>query len=121
MKKMLLIMLITAGAFYVLLTTYFTDTQINKYDSITAVHENKAIKEGWIPKILPTSAYDIVETHDIDTNQNFGKFKYKEQDEADFLTQLSEDNDTYSNENFLFKINKEKNEVKFRNKVNLAQ
>ena len=110
-------MLVSAGAFYFLLTSYFSDTQINKYDSIAAVQDNKAMQKGWIPKILPASAYDIVETHDIDTNENFGKFSYKEPDEASFLAQLSENNDTYSNENFLFKINKEKNEVRFRNKL----
>jgi len=116
MKKILFIILVSTGTFYLLLTSYFTDTQINKYDSIAAAHDNKAIQRGWIPKILPASAYDIVETHDIDTHENFGKFKYKEKDEAPFLTLLSEDNGTYSNENFLFKINKGKNEVKFRNK-----
>jgi len=109
-------MLVSAASFYLLLTSYFTDTQINKYDSVAAVHDNKAMQKGWIPMILPPSAYDIVETHDIDTNENFGKFSYKEQDEASFLAQLSENNDTYSNDNFLFKINKEKNEVRFRNK-----
>jgi len=117
MKRILLIMLVSAGAFYVLLTSYFTDTQINKYDSVAAVHDNKAMQEGWVPKILPTSAFDIVETHNIDTNENFGKFSYKEQDETSFLAQLSENNDTYSNAHFLFKIDKEKNEVRFRNKL----
>lgn len=116
MKKMLLIVLIVFIGIYFLLTHYFGDTQINKYDSLESVQKDTAIQRGWIPKILPASAYDIVETHDIDTNQNFGKFKYKEEDEAAFLAQLSEDNDTYSNERFLFKINKEKNEVRFRNK-----
>ena len=110
-------MLISAASFYLLLTSYFSDTQINKYDSVAAVHDNKAMQQGWIPKILPRSAYNIVETHDIDTNENFGKFNYKEQDEESFLAQLSENNDTYSNDNFLFKINKEKNEVRFRNKL----
>jgi len=105
-----------AFAFYLLLTSYFSDVQINKYDSIEAVQDNQAIEKGWIPKILPLSAYDIVETHDIDTNTIFGKFSYEEKDEEAFLSNLKESNETYEWESFLFKINREKNLVNFRNK-----
>jgi len=114
-------MLMTFVGLYFLFAHYFGDTQINKYDSLASVQENSAIQRGWVPKTLPASAYDIVETHDIDTHKNFGKFSYKEEDEANFISQLTLTGEMYSSDNFLFKINKEKNEVKFRNKVNLAQ
>ncbi len=118
MKKILFVMLLFFGGVYFALTQNFGDVQINKYDSIEAVHSDTAIQRGWIPKVLPLSAHEIVETHDIDTNTNFGTFKYGEKDEENFLSQLSKSNDVYSSEKFLFKINKEKNEVQFRNKLN---
>lgn len=112
-------MVLVAIAFYFLLTSYFSDVQINKYDSIEAVQDKQAIEKGWIPKALPISAYDIVETHDIDENTIFGKFNYKEKDEEAFLSNLKKSNETYEGESFLFKIDKEKNLVNFRNKESL--
>ena len=116
MKKLLLIILLAFLAIYLVLTSYFPNTEINKYDSLETVQAEKVIEKGWIPKILPASAYNIVESHDIDTNTVFGKFSYKERDEVEFLSKLKESNETYVGENFLFKIDKEKNRVNFRNK-----
>ena len=116
MKKLLLIILLAFLAIYLVLTSYFPNTEINRYDSLETVQTKKVIEKGWIPKILPASAYDIVESHDIDTNTVFGKFSYKESDEKEFLSKLKELNETYEGENFLFKIDKEKNMVNFRNK-----
>ena len=117
MKKLLLSILLLFLAIYLVLTRYFPNTEINKYDSLESVQEKNAIEEGWIPQILPISAYDIVETHDIDTNTVFGKFSYKERDEKEFLMNVKESNETYVGEDFLFKIDKEKNRVDFRNKI----
>jgi hypothetical protein len=117
MKKILLIIVLFFVGFYLLLTNYYSDVQINKYDSIEAVKEQKAMEHGWIPKNLPPSAYDIAETHDIDSNIIVGKFSYKERDEATFLEGLTESNQTYIGKEFLFKIDKELNFVNFRNRV----
>jgi len=113
-KKMLILILTLFVAFYFLLTHYFSDVQINKYDSIETVKERKAIEEGWIPKSIPASAYDIVETHDSDTDIIFGKFSYKEKDEADFLLGLKQQGEVYIGDKFLFKIDKVANLVNFR-------
>ena len=117
MKKILLIILVLFVAVYFILTHYFSNVEINKYDSMETVQKQEAIKNGWIPKALPLSAYDIVETHDMDTRAVFGKFSYKEKDEKEFLMNLKESNETYVGEDFLFKIDKEKNRVDFRNKI----
>ncbi len=103
-------------AVYFLLTKYFPDVTINKYDSLAAVEEQKAIENGWIPKNIPSSAYDIVETHDIETNTTVGKFSYQEEDEESFFSQLSLEGEVYVAEGFLFKVDKEANLVKFKNK-----
>ena len=112
-------MILFSAIFYFILTQYFGDVQINKYDSKSAVQEEQAIEHGWIPAIIPDSAFEITETHDIDTNELFGSFNYKEEDEVKFmevLTAIPDMNQTYTWENFLFKVNKEKKRVKFRNK-----
>jgi hypothetical protein len=103
-------------AFYFVLTNYYSDIQINKYDSLETVKKQQAIEHGWVPQRLPLSAYNIVETHDVDSNIVFGKFAYKERDEANFLEGLKESNNTYIGEKFLFKIDKKLNLVDFRNR-----
>jgi len=109
-------------AVYFILTHYFGDVQINKYDSKAAAQQEQAIQRGWIPSILPESAYEIAETHNLDTNELFGSFYYKEKDEKTFLENLTlmpDMNDTLEWGNFLFLIDKEKNHVKYRNKADI--
>jgi len=121
--KLLIAAVVVAASVYLLFSIFFTDTQINKYSNLESVKDQKAIQEGWIPAILPTSAYEIAETHDLDKNELFGSFKYKESDEETFLKQLSPINDekkTMYWEDFLFRVDKEKNLVKYRNRT-LAQ
>jgi len=114
-KKILLILLVFFIGVYFLLTNYFSAVEINKYDSVDTVKEQKAIQSGWIPKNIPPSAYDIAETHDLDRNLIVGKFSYKEHDENTFLAGLKKSNDIYEGEGFLFKVDKELNVVNFRN------
>lgn len=107
------------GLAFILINYTFPDVTINKYNNIEAAKENAAIQEGWIPAILPHSAYDISETHNLDKNTLFGSFNYKEKDEAGFMDHLTvqEDmNNTLQWGNFLFKVDKESNHVQYRNK-----
>jgi len=120
MKKMLLAMIGFFGLAFILINYTFPDVTINKYNNIEAVKENTAIQQGWIPAIIPDSAYDISETHDLDKNTLFGSFSYKEKDEAGFMDHLTvqEDmNTTLQWGNFLFKVDKESNHVQYRNKA----
>ena len=119
MKKIFFAILGFFILFYFILSNFYSDVQINKYKDIDVVKENQVIQKGWIPAILPESAYEITETHDLDTNTLFGSFYYKEQDEAGFMEHLSvrhDMNNTMEWGNFLFKIDKKRNYVKFRNK-----
>jgi hypothetical protein len=120
MKKILLITLALGGSIYLLFSYFFSDIQINKYSDIEAVKDQKAIKDGWIPSILPKSAYEIIETHDVDNHTLYGSFKYKEEDETLFMQHFSkstENNNTLSWGDFLFKVDTSHNSVKFRNKI----
>jgi hypothetical protein len=119
MKKLIVASLLFFAVAYMMLTYYFNDLQINKYPDRETVLAEKAIEHGFVPALLPSSAYDIEETHDIDTNQLFGRFYYKETDEKVVMTQLAslpESNGTYTGKDFLFRIDTEKNTVKYRNK-----
>jgi len=115
-KKVLLLMVIFFIAVYFMLSKSFPDVTINKYDSLAAVQEQKAIENGWVPSNLPASAYDIAETHDIESHIVVGKFSYKEEDEESFFSQLTSEGEVYEGEGFLFKVDKEANLVKFKNK-----
>ena len=124
MKKLLVIIVVIAGLVYFLLSSFLPEVQINKYEDLEVVKEQAAIQKGWIPAILPSSAFDIVETHDIDTNTILGSFSYKEKDEEKFLQNLiiiNDSNNTLEWEKFLFKVDTELNKVKFINKPDSTQ
>ena len=118
-KYILLLIVSFAVLGYVVFIQRYSNVQINKYEDIEVVKENKAIQQGWVPAILPSSAYEITETHDLDKNTLFGNFKYKEKDEAGLMEHLTvkEDmNGTLEWGDYLFRVDKEKNLVKYRNK-----
>jgi len=109
---------VVALSLYGLLSVFVQDFQINKYADMQAVHEQHAIDKGWLPALLPPSAYAIAETHDLDTNNLYGKFRYKEPDEAALmakLTPLHDGNGTMVWQHFWFRVDREKNLVQFRN------
>ncbi len=119
MKKIIVALLLSFLVLYFLLTSYLPDMQVNKYSDKETAKKNQVIQKGWVPAILPETAYDISETHDLDTNTLFGSFRYKEKDEESLLKNMSTVSDTNGTlewGDFLFKIDREKNRVKFRNK-----
>lgn len=121
LKKALVILVGIAGLVYLIFSSIFTDVQINKYEDLEVVKEQKAIQSGRIPAILPESAFKIVETYDLDSNTVFGSFEYREKDEEKFLhnlTTFKDTNDTLVWENFLFKVDNKLNKVQFINKAN---
>jgi len=118
-KSIILLILSFFVLGYVVFIQRYSDVQINKYEDIEVVKENKAIENGWVPSILPNSAYEITETHDLNKNTLFGNFKYKEQDEAGFMEHLTVKenmNGTLEWGDFLFRVDKKLNKVKYRNK-----
>lgn len=124
MKKILIAVALFTILIFLLINQNFEDMQISKYESLAEVKNNKAIKGGWIPAILPASAYDIVESHDLNTNTIFGSFKYKEKDEETFIQNLTDINsadDMLEWGNFIFKVDKDLNQVQFRNRPTLTQ
>ena len=124
MKKIIIAVALFSILIFLLINQNFEDMAISKYESLAEVKNNTAIKGGWIPAIIPASAYDIVESHDLDTSTIFGSFKYKERDEETFMQNLTELNNAEKMSewgNFLFKVDTNLNQVDFRNKPTSTQ
>jgi len=124
MKKIIIGILLFFVAVFFMLKYYFSDTIINKYPDVQSAKKEQAVQHGWVPALVPDSAYDIAETHNLDTNTLFGKFSYKEADEKKLMEKLApfpDMNQTYQWKGFLFRIDTEKNLVKYRNKPVSAQ
>lgn len=86
-----------------------SETHKKLYSNKQDVLKDNAIKRGWIPDILPDSAYNINEVHNIDTNKVEGSFHYLEKDEKNLLNAIRK------NSNFKFEVDKDKNKVLFFN------
>ncbi len=119
MKKLIIAALLVALSLYLLMSAFVQDFEVNKYEDMAAVREQKVLDQGWLPALLPASAYEIAETHDRDTNNVYGKFRYKEPDEAELVAKLKplgDGNGTLEWGAFWFRIDRKTNTVQFRNK-----
>jgi len=66
--------------------TVYTMTRLEVTESHYSTYEELAsipniFDAGWIPSWTPKSAVDIVESHDVDTNEGWLVFKYLKSDE----------------------------------------
>ena len=103
---------------YIAINHYLSDIDVNRYKNIKEVHKDRAIERGWIPAILPESAYDITETHNLDTNRLYGRFHYLQKDEVSllqYLQSIEETNNTYIWQDFLFRLDTTNNIVQYYN------
>lgn len=65
MHRHLLDLSLAASIFFV---TACDDSIRTNYATAAAAHAVGAIQRGWLPPSLPDSAFDIVESHVLDTN-----------------------------------------------------
>ena len=73
----------------ILFILFHSETMSTTYATKQNALDDKAIKRGWIPDILPNSAFNIHETHNLDTNKVNGSFNYNEMDEKELLKKLN--------------------------------
>ncbi|MCP4403318.1 MAG: hypothetical protein GY801_39170 [bacterium] len=66
-----------------------SEEQESFYQDKPAVIEDQAIERGWIPNILPDSASNIYETHELDMNTGVGEFVFHDRDERWFQERLN--------------------------------
>lgn len=55
----------------------------NKYQNYQQVVSEGAFDKGWIPEFLPTSAFNILEKYDLDTNEIILKFNFDVNESTD--------------------------------------
>lgn len=69
-------LIISALFLSVVLLVYFysKETPESYYPTLEDAKKNGAVKRGWIPPVLPLSAREIHEKHDLDTNRTWIKF-----------------------------------------------
>jgi hypothetical protein len=59
------------------------------YATAAEAKAKEAILRGWIPPSLPTTARDIHESHDLDTNRGEGEFHFDQSESASFKAKLA--------------------------------
>jgi hypothetical protein len=58
------------------------------YATSAEARADDAFGRGWLPRVLPDSAFDIDERHNLDTNRGHGTFRFTEKDAGTFRTRL---------------------------------
>jgi hypothetical protein len=72
------------------LTACVGEDRVERYASLDAARADGAIQRGWIPDFVPPSAANIVEKHNIDTNETWGRFEFAASDAESFASSLTE-------------------------------
>lgn len=69
--------LVLVSPLVLLATCVYIENPTSRYETYEAARRAGAMDQGrWIPSFLPQSSRNIVETHDIDTNQLEITFEY---------------------------------------------
>ncbi len=69
-----------AAVFALYISITREEAQENRYATYADARE--ALGHGWLPALLPRSATEIHEWHDIDTNLGFGSFRFDPHDRS---------------------------------------
>ncbi len=67
-----------------------SDNISGSYPTRAEADKSGALARGWLPKALPDGSTGIVEIHNIDTNQTWGRFVFPSSTAEAFRTSLSE-------------------------------
>ncbi len=76
--------------FFILILFGCSETQDTFYKNINEAKKDNAIERGWIPNIIPVSASEIYERHNLDTNRVWLRFKFDKKDINELITQIKE-------------------------------
>ncbi len=67
-----------------------SETQEKFYPNVEAAKKDGAIGGGWIPNIIPETASEIYERHNLDTNRVWLRFKFDKKDIKELIAQIEE-------------------------------
>src|SRR5688572_14263090 len=71
--------LLVSGLLYaaiVLSVAGCSDKLESHYASLTEARRSAAVEHGWIPDTLAEGSFNIIEIHDVDTNEVWGSFQF---------------------------------------------
>ena len=74
--------LLAVGGFASLVMLNRLENPVTEFANYEEMINSDLMRSGWIPKVLPKSAYAITETHNLDTNLVQIEFKYTPGDTA---------------------------------------
>jgi hypothetical protein len=66
-----------------------TDRKESRYSTVADAEHNGAFERGWLPHVMPRSATNIRELHDVDTNEGWGTFSVRISDSPGFAGDTS--------------------------------
>lgn len=66
----------------------FDDNMSVHYATSADARADTAFGHGWLPRVLPDSAFDIAERHNLDTNRGHGTFRFAAKDVESFRASL---------------------------------
>lgn len=72
----LLVAIVISGAIAALRYFAATEQPSKFYATYEEAEKDGATQRGWIPNFVPKSAFQIWETHDLDTNKQWMRFKF---------------------------------------------
>lgn len=67
-----------------------SETKDAFYSNIDAARKAGAVQKGWIPSVIPESATEIYERHNLDTNRVWMRFRFDRNDIKGLIQQLEE-------------------------------
>ena len=62
---------------------------VQRSSHATRAAADHAIRQGWIPSVLPESALDIGESHNLDANAGHGTFRFGPSDAGSFRSAMT--------------------------------
>lgn len=84
---LLIISILLLGSAYYFLGNFFSDVSSSKFNSYQDA--KTTIEHGWIPDNMPSTAKEIYEVHNLDTNVGNGTFKLSETEAKKFVSTLN--------------------------------
>ncbi|WP_052356528.1 hypothetical protein [Faecalimicrobium dakarense] len=84
---LLIISILLLGSAYYFLGNFFNDVSSSKFSSYQDA--KTTIEQGWVPANMPSTAKEIYEVHNLDTNIGNGTFKLSESEAKKFISTLN--------------------------------
>ena len=88
MKRIAAVVTILFCGFLGLMYLLPSDTVTSRYATLTAARSDNLFERGWLPDILPPSAYSIRTSNDLDVNTSEGEFFFAPSDYSLFASRV---------------------------------